>query len=210
MKLYEIIGTVPTETDETQASYIKRLGTQGYRKLGAGVFASAHKHASYDTVLKRGPLSDGWVYFIGNLINTPLRNNPYFPRVHDIRAYRSSKGDNRYYVAEVETLKKFNLFGDHSWYAAGFIEEAAKYNRGENRLLTDANIWSKGDNRLRDYMIKLAKDPKFIEATSFLHSLKQKYPRMGWDIHVGNIMLRGNHLVINDPFSFLGNTVVSA
>lgn len=173
------------------------LRNNGYEKLGYGIFSGVFAKPGEKFVLKVNRKSDCYLDFVGKL----SRNmNPHLPRVGKIRVYNEEDNNKKWYIIPLEKLEEITLENHISRYDVLFVLSRAlmldpkhMYLSSEVKPLLPASpevIY----NRLKDRFGKLNEALKFVEDNF--------YNVCEIDLHEGNIMLRGNTIVITDPVSF--------
>lgn len=199
MKIVELVDLNPVTTKQDYHSYQKSIDKKGYDLLGGGSFANVYKskvgNKSYAVKLINGgrnqPKNDALIHFYKICSET---NNPYFPKIYDIRTYkyfRSNKrrgnvGWNFMYIVHMERLNKFTQSQIDNYTLVGkqFTAMEKYFDEGNRQSL---NSYFKRDANLK-------------QAIAVLKSLESKYGE-NIDFHMGNMMLRGSdQLVFIDPF----------
>jgi hypothetical protein len=155
------------------------LRSKGYEELGSGTFANVFQRKSRpNEVIKLfGTNDDAYESYINFIMKH--QDNPHFPKVigkpilitHD------------YYAVKLEKLEPYEIKRD----SVEFINNIDNYLH---------NFSSKSRNEsFENYLDAF---PKFKEALDLLKTHKDEV-LFGWDIHSGNIMWRGNTIVLTDP-----------
>ncbi len=169
--------TASPHSSRTHARYLK--ARRGMQLLGAGAFARVYGRANHRRVVKIGETWDSYLKYV-KMIGLQS-DNPYFPRIHDVKINRHENRD--YYVIEMEKLIKWGNVPKK-------VRDAALEKLGA-RDLWDANY-------LR---IKEAAGELEREAIKLLQKLW--YRGTSRDVHRGNVMFRkrgrGYQLVFTDP-----------
>ena len=173
------------------------LKNNGYEKLGFGIFSGVFAKPGEKFVLKVNRRPDCYLDFVKKL----SRNmNPHLPRVGTIRIYNEGDSKNKWYVIPLEKLEEITLEDHISRYDVLFVLSRAlmldpkhMYLSSEVRPLLPAPPEEIYD-RLKDRFNKLDSALKFVEDNF--------YNVCNIDLHEGNIMLRGDTIVITDPVSF--------
>lgn len=162
---------------------INFLEDNNFKKKGEGVFSSVYADDSHKVVIKinKGKIDDSYIKF-ANFCRK--ENSPHLPKLGKIRKF----GD--YYVLAMEKLETSNSSDFNEM--CDWIDEAARAVstnlRGKQSVL-DAEVPEVYKSQKED-IIKVIRDMK-----SLLDS------DIDFDLHSGNIMLRGNTIVLIDPIA---------
>jgi len=144
----------------------------------------------------------GYVYYI---IKNKLWQNPYFPRIYDVKRIVDKDG-KMHFTAKMEKLHPFNpndIEGTVLPLVRRMLTKEARLEFGNitgQDLLTLIESAVAGD----DYL-KYIKDDQLIDAIKKLQYYRNKHPTL-IDIWSDNVMIRkspyGPQLVFTDPFGF--------
>jgi len=145
----------------------------------------------------------GYVYYI---IKNKLYENPYFPRIYDVKRIVDKDG-KMHFTAKMEKLHPFNpndIEGTVLPLVRRMLTKEARSDFLEitaQGLLTTIKLAIESNNYL-----KFFKDEQLIDAIKKLQDYMNKY----WaelDLHQNNVMIRrtpyGPQLVFTDPFSLM-------
>lgn len=204
MQLKDII--TPQQLDELQAplshyrkalnndwglpsELVKFLKKQGYELLGDGAFSDVFAKPGEKFVLKvirRNANEDCYLQYVKALQG---KTNPHFPKIGRIREYKTEAGMT-WYVIPVERLKRVTppVFRKRPDCIFAYSYEAY------SKPASLKNVHPV------DYDEMVEKYPQLVEALKFIHSTFTGQCDM--DLHSGNMMLRGDTLVLTDPIGF--------
>lgn len=183
---------------------------KGY--VGAGQYSSVKKDRDPHFVQKTSrdffsARHDGYWYFIKNVIDGKLWENPYFPRVYQFKKF--AKGDNSHYRVKLETLVDMKELSRQELVAvvARLVGDDPEDMGIIQPYYKDSNIMDLIEEifaRVWNGNASNTMDSNLVSAMKTLRSMntgKGYY----YDLHKGNIMFRrgphGVHPVIIDPFS---------
>lgn len=199
MKLLEVLGT-PEQSKETIEDYRSRLRDLKIKRVGSGIHADVYRHPKTDTiVVKVAQEWDAPMAYLRYILEH--QNNPYVPKVYSVRRFERKKGRSQYYIAFIEKLKEYKLLNDKQKQritekhfgldVVAFLGGGKKYNSGVFDYMTDPKgiALMRASNKKRGVPSK-----HLIDVLSFIGTLTGHI-----DLHQGNVMLRGDHLVITDP-----------
>jgi hypothetical protein len=227
MRLYELINFEPRDSKKNYGDRVSNNVTPSSKKIGQGHFASAFTH---DTPKRLNQVrKSGQAGKIGNMRTGPKKQqsitddaylsylkmiydfeqkggqNPFFPKIHDLKIYRDPEGNLDYNV-DIEKLHKLNksglgdnelamkqiyisLFAPDKYMPAGEDSIDAYMIMGDLRSIADDGDY----DRIIDKNLK--------QALSMSRDLATKHG-FQWDIHADNVMWRitGNipQLVLTD------------
>lgn len=158
----------------------------GYDLVGSGLYANVFIRPGEDSVLKLFNAEDNAYIAFYNLVRN--NNNTHFPKFKG----RLMKITGWYYAARIEKLEPLPpSFHGYNTFALMLTIHALLNNRLNNRKIS--NTERQMVEFIRNYQ------PGFLEALQYLHKTLGQQHRL--DIHPGNVMLRGDTMVITDPFS---------
>jgi len=154
----------------------------------------------------------GYVYYI---IKNKLWQNPYFPRIYDVKRIVDKDG-KMHFTAKMERLEPFDSDDIEGTVLPLvrriFTEEARKHFRLSGRASLKVILLKVIlDSMRHEGYLKYIKDDQLVDAIKKLKDYRNKY-WVDLDLHQNNVMIRrtpyGPQLVFTDPFSFV--TKVSA
>jgi hypothetical protein len=162
--------------------------------------------------------NDGYFYYINEIKNSKQApENPYFPRVYEVRVYKDSQGRAKF-KAQIETLIRGDEVSEEELKALGerIFED---FDKALERNASNKAIFRKHETHttkqkylhtismlLNDSMYHQGyiKDPHLKAAAKFIDDLQRKNKHIDLDIHDQNFLFRrgkyGIQLVITDPF----------
>jgi hypothetical protein len=222
MRLYELIDFTPKRSNIDKLAYSDRVG-KGSGDPEEGHFAQVTQHNSpkrLNQVNKVGtagkigdknpdPRSevqeDGYLSYL-KMVQEDDSQNPFFPRIHDLKIRKDPTTGNLTYNVKMEKLYSFNDIYDNPEMLAAMREH----------LFGDDGSESEENEILQDYTLgqlivtacdgqqDLIKDPQFLEAVKKIDAVVNRYHH-NWDMHSGNMMWRMTgtmpQLVITDPIA---------
>ena len=199
-------------------SFLKK---NGYKMLGKGLFSEAWTTPSSSTVIKISTLEDVcWLRYAKWAMKQPA--NPHLPKIDSIRTYKTKNGT--LFVARIERLKEVKHYFDKVITQIGREKDPKKV--GEmlwvgmlahpdlESLLNSSNIVRSlarsnvahlpqyMEISTREMILRLlqnASKTKLAQTVKQAHSHILKNPRCYEDLHDGNVMMRGDTIVIMDP-----------
>lgn len=231
MKLYELIDFEPKKTSRDYDKLKQTVrGIGNSQRLGSGAFGAAYDIGSnkrLNQVTKIGqagaykfnPFSnaddsidsseaDGYLSYLKMVYDWQENgnNNPYFPRIHDLKVFTDSNGKISYRVNLeklipfeskkvignedlIKSLCEHMFTSDVIWHDGYFGDTILNI---INRALTSDSFRYIGDNDLKRALIMIS---KIIKSNKSFNE----------DIHAGNVMWRKTdgmpQLVITDPLN---------
>lgn len=176
---YQVFKNPPTDRgnypDVQMAAIAEKLNNMGYKKynIGSGYYGQVYARPEDNFVVKIFRHDVGYTKFL-EFIRSNI-NNPYVPKLKG----KIIKLPNRYSIVRIEKLKKidYELFSQI---------EFASYNDRNKPLIDEINKKYPG---LLDFIDQLRNE------------VKNSQGKIGYDLHPGNMMMRGDTPVITDPFS---------
>lgn len=157
-----------------------------FRQIGSGMYAEVYGSAKYKHVYKIGDYDedDGYIRFLREMRKLP-KHNPYFPVIYGMRIFQN--GENSCYVVAMERLVE--IPHKHRFAAEMIVDiiEDLFFNRKQTF-----------PQALELLGVGFKIPPDILTA---LGVIKKANRKDGYDIHTGNIMLRGSQLVITDPLT---------
>lgn len=163
-------GPIPKRKNKLRA-LTAWLDWHGFKNVGEGSFAAVYEKAGYPWVFKVFNGDPAYMHFLKYAMKH--QDNPHLPKIRGVM-----KVDNNTYVVRMENLTNVKL--------------------GQEPVTTLLkklnNMDTYGDISERDVEWIKSNFPK-------IHEFFMDFPLAGYeyDIHSGNIMLRGNTVVIVDP-----------
>lgn len=161
-----------------------RLRTDGYKIIGNGLYAEVWAKDNDDShVIKVARDDVGYDEYLSYVLAN--QENPYFPRVFDVKRFKGVKnvwsgGDIT--VVSMERLTK------------GGKKAKKQLSKRLHRGAKDATWYTEEQKKAARAMFKTKHEKQLLEVMTALSKTR------GWlDLHDGNIMHRGNQLVVIDP-----------
>jgi hypothetical protein len=187
------------QEEKTNLSFdqFKRRRNKGYVEIGKGAYATAYARPDEDVCYKVGlfpykqPWSDGYLGFLQQVHQAA--ENPFFPKIQELRIYHNAETNQSWYCVAMEKLKPLPKNWEESRKVSPFSKvclrvvrladgEKLKQFKGFLRLLYGV---SKTDTELHEVY----------------ESLVEAKPAFGMDLHDGNFRMRGDQVVITDPYA---------
>lgn len=183
---------------------------KGY--VGAGQYSTVKKDRDPHFVQKTSRDSnvasiDGYWFFIKNVVDNKLWENPYFPRVYQFKKFY--KGKQAHYRAKLETLVEMSDLSKPELIAVvtrmvGYDPEDAGIIQPYHKEHKIKDLIGEIFKRVWDGKANEDMDSNMVSAIKSLKSMNEG-PNYQYDLHKDNIMFRrgphGVHPVIVDPFS---------
>lgn len=178
----------------------KWLKENNFKLIGEGVFSDAYES---DEIMKdkfivkvnRGELDKRYLEFVDFCQEN--KQNTHLPKMGNIRMFEG------WYIIFIEKLKpiKTDFLGFNFEKFYTFFNKLVDFGMQQN--LQKISL----EKEIKDFFILNSKKPdlielyleQFCEMSIILGKLKEKLNCNTLDLHDGNIMLRGNTLVIIDP-----------
>ena len=174
------IGTVIS--DLTREEFIDQLTADGYVLIGSGLYSAVYAQHGGTTVIKVGStIHDPWLNWAESILRSE-QDNPWLPDVKEVSVYRKTRKHTKaaFYVAHMERLCPISYDDQNKYYShLSHIRNTCVYEDVSNVSVISEMF---GD------MVKL------VKAT--LNQCDGRY-----DFHFGNIMLRGQQIVVTDPIA---------
>lgn len=197
-----------SEDSEIESGIIRYLTKQGYRKLGQGVDQAAFLEPSTKMVLKIfgtdqltksqkvQPSDSHKMFFTWARYCMANQNNPFLPK---FSGYEAFIWEGRTYLQIRQERLREDDFISHDTSNLGYrVEEFLDEEMSQEQVL------KKITSQYRDRYSELAHldDRKFHLLTKTLIDLWMISKLKGWywDLHSGNVMVRGRTPVIVDPW----------
>lgn len=171
------------------ALYMKKLlGLKNFKPLGSGSYAVVYGAKGHDTVYKIGSVphnTDGYLRYVTE-ITKMKKHNPFTPRLYTWWTFTDGNDcDNDVFVISMERLKEIDETDDGVFEAVDVLE---------NLVLGVYQNRRPGENVLG---VKVKVPAALNQIASIIMDLNDD--RSNLDIHYGNIMMRGEQIVITDP-----------
>jgi hypothetical protein len=174
----------------------KKLTNWGYEKVGSGTYADVYTKPGTDKVLKVFDDEDrGYLQFIRFIKKNP---NPHYP----VFLSKLTKVSDWIYAIRIEKLTPIggNYHGASKQDLSETLRRMTRFNNWDE-MIADAAA-REGENNQPE-IIELLKyfqktQPGLLDAVRLLYSNAKK--KTDVDLHDENIMLRGDTIVISDPW----------
>ena len=191
MKVHDLLA------EESLKDYLRRLvSVEGIKLLGGGAFSQVFQHPTLKNVVTKVYTSRDTAYADYLSWCKEHQDNPYVPKIIDDVSYKN--GRSAYHIVFMEKLKpvssatahikKFtqlmSLDPDEDEELIGILREATENHDMEvmNSFMRACFKEGRGDAKLTEVWKKII-----------------SYGINVVDLHHGNVMLRGTHLVFTDP-----------
>lgn len=185
--------------DATTAMIKNQEGNPSY--IASGAFGTVYGAKGSDIVYKVGDCrnNDGYLSFLKTVAFHGSKDNPFLPKIFGIRFImdRESKNDSRFVVA-LERLKdagsKLNSYSSVYDPEQRELYNLLKYAAGEQQTFDYSDkefnkTLSKQSAKNREYILEVGKLIKMAKGENCI------------DMHNGNVMFRGNQMVVTDPIA---------
>jgi hypothetical protein len=178
---------------ETYAYHLVESQEHGnYTEIGSGCYAEVYGMKKSPIVYKIGNAvtNVGYMAYIKEL-SKQTEHNPYLPKIHAVRIYDHSRHD-KWFVVAMERLKPGHnyAFFDACSTLRDLIEGGIDDEEIKGDLLKIKHIFPDSLKRVVNVVRK-----------AHSTAIKKSY-EVGWDLHDGNFMMRGNkQIVITDPLA---------
>lgn len=151
---------------------------------GSGICARVFVNTRRGVAYKVGSVeaNAGYLAYV-NVLARQRNHNPYTPKIYGVRYIRGYDGQEVFVVA-MEALKDLNYYKYTD--AVNILGKYLEY--GADRVDVMAMIGFRFDP-----------SPELLQAREILHEA-YRTGKASWDLHDGNFMLRGDQIVITDPF----------
>lgn len=172
-------------------------------ELGSGCYSQVFEHPTHDGyVIKISHHEDGEKdACIDYILAIQDRTEPWFPRVGQISSFENT------YVIILEKLAAFNhsnIVSDEDEPVSPYMESV--YDNIINFIVCDCHMSQQPlDNIIKEYTKRGATLSMIEEYLPMMYSCWELFLNLraslfyNEDIHEGNVMLRGNQIVITDP-----------
>lgn len=162
--------------------YREFLESKGVKNLGSGCYGCVYQHPTLPNVVaKIYDYDDAYDHYINWC--TKNQKNPYVPKIYSIHKCE------KFTIVFLEKLEEVSLDLYEDW-------EEKTFPRHLKHLLHNPSKYKKENDLLSNPILKRDKNLKIM--IEFLIKVKNLY-RI--DLHDGNIMLRGEQIVITDPIA---------
>lgn len=186
MKLIELQGIKQVVSTSTSNRYSDILTSHGFKRLGYGDYADVYENPKLPYVLKIYSNNDkGYSAFLELIKNH--RNNPHLPNLIG----QPIKLNSHVNAVRLEKLTPF----DSSYEYFEEVCTLLSYADVPEWRTVIPNICDNVD-KIREFIKKY---PKFAKLMDILNAYRLQH-HVNFDLHDGNIMLRGNVPVVTDPF----------
>lgn len=208
MNITELLGTKQYRnlTDlESDDAVQKFMDAGGYKKLGSGAFATVYEKDG--TAIKFWKTDGGYEAFIDFCLKNKSEHLPKF--LSKIKKIKHPNGDRFSYI-KMEKLTpvqdKTVVYGVRAYdlssnFTSWFDNASKKISDGSNMsaiaLYMETRVEKKYPNLTENDVDKII---GFLELALRIH-LEADYDKVYPDMHYENVMLRGQTLVITDPFN---------
>jgi len=215
MKSYEFINEAEIRTPASK-EIRTTLRKNGYKLLGSGADATVWAKNTGDVIkiimpddhMGAGTAGDTFMKFYEFCKqNSTLQNLPKFS------AQESSvfKADNKDYV--MVSMERLSPIPESSfqeamvWILSDLATKRISWDDAKKEIV-NPNTWANFEGMNGDQVIKIFRslDKKGLLELEVLYKLmtllyhKGKINKLGWDLHTENAMMRGNTIVITDPW----------
>lgn len=152
--------------------------------VGSGICARVYVNSRRKVAYKIGTVeaNEGYLAYI-NVLAKQEKHNPYTPKIYGVR-YIRGYDDGEVFVVAMEALETLNYYRYTD--AVNILGKYLEY--GADRVDVMAMIGFRFDP-----------SPELVQAREILQET-YRTGQAGWDLHDGNFMLRGEQIVITDPF----------
>lgn len=174
---------------EKVALYMKNLlKMKGFKPLNSGSYATVYGAKGHDKVYKIGRVADnerGYLKYL-RALHKMRKHNPFTPKIYSWWTFTDGRNtSNNVFVITMERLVEFD--SDDAYEVSDMLEGIIRSKR-DNKSNT-------GAERLG---VEIKMPAKLNRVVTIIADLLDNTDARS-DIHTGNIMLRGNQVVITDP-----------
>lgn len=198
-------------------AFLKR---EGYKRLGKGMFAEAWAQPGSDSVIKISTREDVcWLRYARWAKQN--QRNPHVPRIDMLKTYNTK--DGTLFVARVEKLKEVDHYFDKIMTQIGREKDPKKvgemlwvgllgYETIQDLLSRSNIVRSLANSTIKKeyfphftvpemiaHLLSGARRTKLAQTVKQAHAYILKSPACYEDLHAGNVMMRGDTVVIMDP-----------
>lgn len=202
------------------------LKSNGYKRLGKGVFSEVWGQPGAETVIKVSTSEDTcWLRYAKWAMKQP--DNPHLPKIYSLKTYKTRSGT--LFVARMEKLteaidyftKYLDRVGrekDPKRIGAILWVGLLGYDNVQDMLHDSSVLRSLANSTVRKqyfpdatvpqivtHLLSAAKRTKLAQTVKQAHTYILKNPMCYEDLHLGNVMMRGETVVIMDPAAMYEN-----
>lgn len=179
--------------EEALGAYFKRLVKKNkITKLGGGAFSQVFQHPQFRNVVTKVFTGKDTVYKRYLMWCMKHQNNPYAPKIIDKVDYESPDGE-QYTIVFLQKMRKVGERGFVNMLPTLFPGIKDEELEDLKQAIKDYDMIDTF-NEL-DSLIQTYGDEHFSEIWKHIKS----YGKKKFDLHPGNVMLRGTQLVLTDP-----------
>jgi hypothetical protein len=197
------------------------LKKAGYKRLGKGLYSEAWAQPGDDSIIKISTQEDAcWLRYAKWVMKQPA--NPHLPRITSLRTYKTPNGT--LFVARVEKLAEVAHYfekiekqigrekdpkkvGEMLWVGMLAYDELSHLLDSSNivRSLARSNIvtlpqfTAMSTREIIARLLQSARQTKLAQTVRQAHNYILKNTMCFADLHAGNVMMRGDTIVIMDP-----------
>ena len=204
-------------------AFLKR---EGYKRLGKGRYAEAWAQPGADSIIKISTREDVCWLRYAKWAKTQ-QGNPHVPRIDMLKTYNTK--DGQLFVARVEKLKEVDHYFDKIVSQIGREKDPRKvgemlwvgllgYDNIQD-LLSESNIVRSLANssikkqyfphftvpEMIAHLLSGARRTKLAQTVKQAHSHILRNKMCFKDLHAGNVMMRGDTVVVMDPAAMYDN-----
>lgn len=181
----------------TPHRFIERLQRRGFQLLGAGAFSSVLGKPGSNRVIKVGRSPpEGWIDYV-MWADAAGYAGSFAPKVYSIKVHEDT------FIGPRQMWEQ----ADQSWYVA--VMERLDCTLSNDRRETGRDVTRKVMREMSNIINggfggqpdRAALHTHCPGAEAFADALRASQLSMGWDLHDGNWMLRGDAIVLTDPIS---------
>jgi DNA topoisomerase IB len=176
-----------------------RLRDEKQRVIGAGLYAEVYQHPQYKkVVVKVGEENKRILNYIAFAVRN--QNNPYVPKVYDIRRFRSRTSEtyspHNYFVLFLERLREYERLSNNTKRRILYQHVPPSLSVWQDMHKAEDFFM---DVSMRDLREDLRELPT-VRSQQLLKVLDYLHKSHSIDLHDANIMLRGkSQIVFTDP-----------
>lgn len=189
---------------ERLQNYVKRLKKLGIKRLGGGSFANVFQHPTLPDVVVKLLVENDWGYEQYVKFSQKNPANKYVPKI--LQVVNADQAFDKKHEADVENLRlifmeKLQPALDDDYLEFANDCSATLYLKGNaNFARMDSAINYMNSVSTWVQLSTQKKDPQLAALAQFIVKTRGKRGA-ALDMHSGNIMMRGNQVVVTDPFS---------
>lgn len=180
---------------------IKNLTKKGTSVLGVGCYSAVLASGSEKVIKVGADMGDPWLDYY-HMIVKPMQANTHVPKIHSFYA------EDSYYIASMERLEEVKPCTDAA-NLVDFIKDYIDTRSTEEefrqtitefpKLVPNIEEFMQAVNKLKEYTV-FNSTKRDAEGNDMNDLWEQGFEDRCLDLHTGNVMLRGNVLVITDPW----------